>query len=107
MDNVNTETIPINLWIGGRSYRIRINKDDEEKVRFAVKVADDRIAEFKNMFAGRDDQDFIAMCLLMYATDQAVDVDALTTVQKDRLNAMIHKIDATLGTVEKKNDAKK
>lgn len=105
MDNINTETIPINLWIGGRSYRIRINKEDEEKVRFAVKVADDRIAEFRNMFAGRDDQDFIAMCLLMYATDQAVDIDALTTVQKDRVNSLIHQIDTTLDSID--NNKKK
>jgi len=106
MDQVREETIPINLWIGGRSYRIRIKKEDEEQVRFAVKVADDRIAEFRNMFAGRDDQDFIAMCLLMYATDQAVDVNALTTVQKDVVNTLINKIDGTLAKINQKKARK-
>lgn len=95
-DNIRQETIPIHLWVGGRSYRIRIKKEDEEKVRFAAKIADERIAELRINFAGRDDQDFIAMCLLMYATDQAVDINALTTVQKDFVETMIHKIDKVL-----------
>lgn len=95
-EELRQQTIPIHLWIGGRSYRIRIRKEDEEKVRFAVKIADERIGELRNNFAGRDDQDFIAMCLLMYATDQAVDANSLTTVQKDLVETMIHKIDHVL-----------
>ena len=36
------------------------------------------------------------MCLLIYATDQAVDMNALTTVQKDFVDTLIHKIDKVL-----------
>lgn len=95
-EDIRLNTIPIQLWIGGRGYRIRIRKEDEEKVRFAAKIAEDRILELRNNFAGRDDQDFIAMCLLMYATDQAVDANSLTTVQKDLVTTMMHKIDQVL-----------
>jgi cell division protein ZapA (FtsZ GTPase activity inhibitor) len=95
-DDFRNQTIPIHLWIAGRSYRIRIRKEDEEKVRFAVKQAEDKIANLRINFAGRDDQDFIAMCLLMYATDQAVEANNLTTVQQDIVNSMINKIDNIL-----------
>lgn len=90
------ETIPVTLWIAGRSYRIRIKQEDEAKVRFAVKVADERINELKTGFAGKDDQDFIAMCLLMYATDQAIDKEALSTFQKDIINDINQTIDEAL-----------
>lgn len=90
------ETIPVQLWVADRQYRLRIKKEDEEKVRFAVSMIDKKINDLKKNFAGRDHQDFIAMCLLMYATEQAVDIDALNTVQKDFVNSMIQKVDGTL-----------
>lgn len=64
------ELISINVWLAGRSYRIRIHAHEEEAVRKAVKVADDNIAGMRVQYAGKDDQDFIAMCLLMYATHE-------------------------------------
>lgn len=66
--------IPINVWVAGRSYRIRIKPEEEEAVRKSVKFADDKIMEMRSHYAGKDDQDFVAMCLLMYATDSAIDM---------------------------------
>ena len=63
------ELISVNVWLAGRSYRIRIKPEEEEAVRKAAKVADEKVLELRAHYAGKDDQDFIAMCLLMYATD--------------------------------------
>ena len=63
------DLIPITVWLGGRSYRLRIKPNEEEAVRKAVKQADDKVIEMRTVYAGRDDQDFLAMCLLTYATD--------------------------------------
>ena len=70
---MSDELISINVWLASRSYRIRIRKDEEEAVRRSVKQADEKIAELRVHYAGKDDQDFIAMCLLMYASDHATD----------------------------------
>jgi cell division protein ZapA (FtsZ GTPase activity inhibitor) len=67
--------ISVNVWLGGRSYRIRIKPHEEEAVRKAVKLADEKIGELRTTYAGKDDQDFIAMCLLMYATNAATDTE--------------------------------
>jgi Cell division protein ZapA len=56
--------------IGDRSYRIKVGQNDEEVVRKTVKVINDKIIEFKTLFAGKDMQDYIAMVLLWFATDQ-------------------------------------
>ena len=50
--------ITINVWISGRSYRIKINPNEEELVRKAVKVADEKVMEMRNAYAGKDDQDY-------------------------------------------------
>lgn len=65
--------ISINLWLSGRSYRIRIKPHEEEAVRKAVKLADEKVTELRTVYAGKDDQDFIAMCLLMYAANAATE----------------------------------
>lgn len=62
--------IPINVIIGDRSYRIKIEPKDEETVRGTVKLINDKIIEYKTQFAGKDMQDYIGMVVLWYATQQ-------------------------------------
>jgi cell division protein ZapA len=62
------DLIPINVVIGDRSYRIKIEPADEEVVRRTLKTINDKVIEFKTHFAGKDMQDYIAMVLLWYAT---------------------------------------
>ena len=62
------ELIPINVVIGDRTYRIKIEPRDEEVVRKTLKQINDKVVEFKTQFAGRDMQDYIAMVVLWYAT---------------------------------------
>jgi cell division protein ZapA len=58
----------INVVIGDRTYRIKIEPKDEEVVRRTLRTINDKIIEYKTQFAGRDMQDYIAMVLLWYAT---------------------------------------
>ena len=62
------ELIPINILIGDRTYRIRIEPQHEETVRNTVKLVNEKIIEFKTSFAGKDMQDYTAMVLIWYAT---------------------------------------
>jgi hypothetical protein len=62
------DLIPINVVIGDRTYRIKIEPRHEEPVRRALRSINDKIIEYKTQFAGKDMQDYIAMVLLWYAT---------------------------------------
>ena len=53
--------IPVNIVVGDRTYRVRIESEHEEIVRKTVKVINDKMLEFKTNFAGKDMQDYIAM----------------------------------------------
>ena len=64
------DLIPLNLVVGDRTYRIRIKPSDEEVVRKTAKTINDKILEFKTNFAGKDMQDYIAMVLVWFATEQ-------------------------------------
>ena len=62
--------MPVNLLIADRTYRVKINPKDEEVVRKTVKTINDKVLEFKTSFAGKDMQDYIAMVLVWFATEQ-------------------------------------
>jgi cell division protein ZapA len=89
------QLLAINVWLAGRSYRIRIRAEEEEAVRKAVKLADAKIMEMRNNYAGKDDQDFVAMCLLMYAADSAIETFH-SPIVKQELGDLIGKIDLVL-----------
>ena len=86
------ELIPITVWLGGRSYRLRIKPEEESAVRKAVKLADDKVTEMKTHYAGKDDQDFMAMTLLSYAADGAVESFNSPLLQEE-LEKLSKKID--------------
>jgi Cell division protein ZapA len=64
------ELIPVNVMIADRTYRVRLSPADEQVVRSSVKLINDKISEFKVLYAGKDAQDYISMVLLWFATEQ-------------------------------------
>ena len=65
-----SELIPINIAIADRTYRLKLQPEDEEVVRKTVKMINEKIVEFKTNFAGKDIQDYISMVLIWLATEQ-------------------------------------
>lgn len=88
-------TMPVTVWLSGRSYRIRIKPEEESAVRKAVRLADQKLTELRTHYSGKDDQDFLAMCLLMYAADTAIDVFN-NPLLHDEVKKLTTKIDKAL-----------
>ena len=86
------ESLSITVWLAGRSYRIRIKPEEESAVRKAIKLADEKVTEMRAHYAGKDDQDFMAMCLLSYAADTAIE-SFNDPLMQEELNKLSRKID--------------
>ena len=91
------DLIPVNIVIGDRTYRLRIEPGDEELVRKTVKLINDKIVEFKTNFAGKDMQDYIAMVLIWYATE--VTKTHTEVVTKDETNLQLQQIKGLLDKI--------
>ena len=89
-----SELIPINLLLGDRTYRVRVEPKDEEIVRKTIKLINDKIIEFKTQFSGKDMQDYIAMVLIWYATEQHAGTTA--DVEKENLADQLDTIEKLL-----------
>lgn len=60
--------ISIKINIADRVYPLKVNMDEEEVIRRAAKIINDRIKEYQENYAVRDKQDLLSMCVLHYAT---------------------------------------
>ncbi|WP_207492210.1 cell division protein ZapA [Aridibaculum aurantiacum] len=65
----NDNLIPVNILIADRSYRLKIEPEDEEMVRRTMKMINEKIVEYRMEFSGKDMQDYVAMVLLWFATE--------------------------------------
>jgi cell division protein ZapA len=78
--------LSIKVSIGGRSYPLKINREEEEKVRKAAVEIDKSIKDLKNNYAVIDMQDLLAMTALQFATDT---VTTNNSVEFDKLSEEI------------------
>lgn len=96
------ELIPVNIVIAERTYRLKIDPDDEEMLRKTVKVINDKVYEYKSSFAGKDMQDYVAMVLLWFATEQTKSSPDSFTMQDtaSKLSSLEAMLDKTLAEIK-------
>ena len=62
MDN----KLSINVKVAERSYPLRVDRGDEERIRRAAKLINDKVLQYKQRYSDKDVQDFLAMAALQY-----------------------------------------
>lgn len=88
-----SNTIAINLILGDRTYRIKIENTDEEKVREKARKLNEQLLQFKKQYAGKDMQDYLAMVLLSYVLEQKTEeIDN----ENDEIGLVFERIEALL-----------
>ena len=61
--------LSIKVSIANRVYPLKIKIEEEENIRKAAKLINDRAKEYEENYSVRDKQDILAMCALQFATD--------------------------------------
>lgn len=60
------EKLAIKVQIAERFYPLKIERREEEKIRKAAKLINDRILQYKQRYTDKDPQDFLAMAALQF-----------------------------------------
>lgn len=89
--------IPVNILIADRNYRVKISPKDEEAVRKTAALINQKMVEYKTMYAGSDTQDYISMVLLWFTTQQQDNGQNLYEIESiqaqiDGMSASIDKV---------------
>ncbi|MBN1185984.1 MAG: cell division protein ZapA [Bacteroidales bacterium] len=60
------DKLSIKVNIAERYYPLKIDLKDEEKIRRAAKMINEKILQYKQRYTDKDVQDFLAMAALQY-----------------------------------------
>jgi cell division protein ZapA len=60
------DKLSIRVNVADRYYPLKIEKDDEEKIRKAAKLINDKVLMYKQRYVDKDTQDFLAMAALQF-----------------------------------------
>ena len=87
--------ISIKINIADRVYPLKVNMEEEELIRGAAKLINDRIKEYQENYAVRDKQDLLSMCVLHYATS-SLKADNKVTVDDTEVAEKVYQLDYLL-----------
>lgn len=60
------DKLSIRVNVADRYYPLKVEKDDEEKIRRAAKMINDKVLMYKQRYVDKDIQDFLAMASLQF-----------------------------------------
>ena len=89
------EDFSISVTIADRNYKLTIGRQEEEIVRKAVKVINDKIREFASNYAYKDKQDLLAMIALQY-TSNALNLEQTNVYKNTKLKEKLLDLDKVL-----------
>lgn len=95
MDN----SFHIKLQIAGRYYPLEIDRNDEEKIRKAARVINEKVSQYQQKYRDKDGQDFLAMAAFQFVLklleleEKSDETPLMTALQEinDELEEFIHK----------------
>lgn len=60
------EKLSIKVNIAERYYPLKIDREDEEKIRRAARMINEKVLQYKQKYIDKDTQDFLAMAALQF-----------------------------------------
>ncbi len=60
------DKLAIKVQIAERFYPLKIERQEEERIRKAAKLINDRLLQYKQRYTDKDPQDFLAMAALQF-----------------------------------------
>jgi len=76
------DKLSIKVNVADRYYPLKIERRDEEKIRKAARLINEKVVQYKQRYMDKDSQDFLAMAALQFVTrviemEERVDVSPL------------------------------
>ena len=91
------DKLSIKVNVAERYYPLRIEKEEEESIRKAARLINEKVLQYKQRYSDKDVQDFMAMTALQYVikaleiennNDTAPYIEALNALDKKLENIL-------------------
>jgi len=73
------DKLSIRVNVADRYYPLKVEREDEEKVRRAARMINERVLQYKQKYTDKDVQDFLAMAALQYVLKLLEEEEKLST----------------------------
>ncbi|MCQ2322506.1 MAG: cell division protein ZapA [Bacteroidales bacterium] len=87
--------VKVNVVIAGRSYRLNVDKTEEDNVRRAVGIINGRVEEYKRIYSDKDYLSLVSMVCIQLATN-VVKNENDSTYKEQYLDKQLDTINALL-----------
>jgi len=95
------DKLSIRVNVADRYYPLKVEREEEERIRKAARMINEKVQQYKLRYADKDVQDFLAMAALQYVIKLTEEEEKL---EKDylpgALKELIHKIDLAFDSKE-------
>lgn len=95
------ELININVNICDRPYRLKVKPAEEEYVRSAAKVINEKVKDLQSQYSAKDKQDYLAMSALMFMVEKLsakADFVIKDSALMDRVSDLDSRLDQVLSS---------
>jgi len=95
------DKLSIRVNVADRYYPLKVEREDEEKIRKAARLINEKVLQYKQRYTDKDVQDFLAMAALQYVIklieeEEKVSSDYLPGAIKE----LTHKIETVMSEKE-------
>ncbi len=98
------DKLSIRVNVADRYYPLKVERDNEEKIRRAARMINEKVLQYKQRYTDKDVQDFLAMAALQFVIKLSEEEEELSnSYLPDTLKELVNKIDTVLESEEKSN----
>ncbi len=87
------EKLSIKVNVADRFYPLKIDGTDEEKIRKAARLINEKVLQYKQRYTDKDTQDFLAMAALQFVTKM---IELEQNQNNEGLEAILQELDSEL-----------
>jgi len=91
------DKLSIRVNVADRYYPLKVERENEEKIRKAARMINEKVLQYKQKYTDKDVQDFLAMAALQYVIKLTEEEEKLENdYLPGALKELIQKIDSEL-----------
>jgi cell division protein ZapA len=91
------DKLSIRVNVADRYYPLKVERDDEEKIRRAARLINEKVLQYKQRYTDKDVQDFLAMAALQFVLKLSEEEEKIQNdYLPDALKELAQKIDTVL-----------
>ncbi len=95
------DKLSIRVNVADRYYPLKVERENEEKIRKAARMINEKVLQYKQRYSDKDVQDFLAMASLQYVIKLNEEEEKLDNGEfPDTIKELINKIDEVLNERE-------